>query len=611
VAVANVALCLSPVALRAFALAPRPMQRHQGEKNSVASHGLAAWRGLEAECRSQCRSRGSLAAQSPLPRPCNAGTQVKSNWTRSSFFFIFIDGAVVFSAVALAVKSSSILSPTMGVVVDRLVCVTFVLEIVCRLIANGPSVYISDRSNSIDLGLVVLLLFSVFGPILDWPVPVLPGRTAFRLFQSVLRLLKIAKIVKVAGSAPKPLLRIVGVAFFVAVSADLKTRGLQSIVGMMGVFAMLLACHFIFGKDRAEVMFSPLEPGKAFLVKWASLFFVPALVKLPLVQDRFDPAVLACLAVFLVTGFLASFAAAAGVAALFPAKEVEDKPDVIESAPKTSAQRPFKKRLLIIYGAIMALALVCVRQGWRPALCQNVYMLSASIFGFVSGMLAPVSVQKIVHPMFVCLAATWAAAATWGNLAGQLGAGFLPVLAAYSAWPGGGALLSFMLAPAVVALGVLLFEERVLLWVELVPIVVTSFVAAAANIVISLTLAHALALPRSLAAASLLRSITSPIAADLTPLLNASPTFAIAMVVVTGFIGVVLGPPLASALRLRPRVYGLATGASAHGLGTVALAKETPKAFAYSALAFVLVGTGTSLLLQVPILRMTLLRLLP
>merc|ERR1719458_121096 len=57
------------------------------------------------------------------------------------------------------------------------------------------------------------------------------------------------------------------------------------------------------------------------------------------------------------------------------------------------------------------------------------------------------------------------------------------------------------------------------------------------------------------------------------------------------------------------RTKGLAMGASAHGLGTVALATSDPDAFPYSALAFVLVGTATTVFLQVPLIRTFLVKL--
>jgi len=280
--------------------------------------------------------------------------------------------------------------------------------------------------------------------------------------------------------------------------------------------------------------------------------------------------------------------------------------------PPVVDKRPYKKRLLAIYAACMLAALVKARTPGvlvNSQLPLNVFMLASSLLGFVGGVLSPKSVQAVVHPMFACILATWAAAAAWGSLSG-CHASFLQALKTYETWPGGGAILSFLLGPTVVALGVLLFERRSLLRGELLPMGVTCALSALVSMTLTACLARALALPRILGVSALLRCISSPFAGDLVDLISADATFAIAMIVVTGFIGVILGPSMFKLLRLKSsRTKGLAMGASAHGLGTVSLATSDPDAFPYSALAFVLVGTATTVFLQVPLIRTFLVRL--
>jgi len=84
------------------------------------------------------------------------------------------------------------------------------------------------------------------------------------------------------------------------------------------------------------------------------------------------------------------------------------------------------------------------------------------------------------------------------------------------------------------------------------------------------------------------------------------------MVVVTGFLGVILGPTLFKLLpgMKSPRTRGLAMGCSAHGLGTVALAEGDKEAFPYGAVAFVLMGMFTAVYLQVSPVRTALLSIL-
>jgi len=177
---------------------------------------------------------------------------------------------------------------------------------------------------------------------------------------------------------------------------------------------------------------------------------------------------------------------------------------------------------------------------------------------------------------------------------------FLDVLSTYGAWPGAGALLSCMLGPAVGALSLLLYERRKLIRQEMVPIMATSVASAAVSLFGTAALARALGLPQALGLASLSRCVTSAIASDMATSLGANQTLTVAMVVVTGFLGVALAPTLFGKLNLKSaRTRGLAMAASAHGLGTVSLAESDKEAFPYSAVGF----AASALLVQVPPVR--------
>lgn len=205
---------------------------------------------------------------------------------------------------------------------------------------------------------------------------------------------------------------------------------------------------------------------------------------------------------------------------------------------------------------------------------------------------------------------SWAAAALWAWQAP--GIGFLDVLQLYSNWPGAGYLLTLMLGPAVGALALLLYERRQLLRREFVPIFATSLLSGAVSMFGTALLARMLGLSKALAVASVSRCVTSAIASDIANTLGASQTFAIAMVVITGFIGTAAAPSLFSALKLKSaRTRGLSMAASAHGLGTVSLAGTDEEAFPYSAVGFVLVAAASATLVQVPAVRSALFWLLP
>jgi len=540
------------------------------------------------------------------------------------------------NAMVLVAGTFSWLGPAQELALNGALACAFLLELLCRLQAEGPRAYFKVKPNWYDFGFVVV---SVVDALVTRLVSsgVMSGLRFVRIIRGVRtqrQALWLFKLLAHVQQSQAWLTRLTGVLFFICVSAELKVMDLQSVIGMLGIFAVLLLMRRWSSPNVTKVVYKALEPGKGFLVKWATLFFAPALVKLPLVRDNFSVGILARLAALLLLGFLGTLLSTAAIASLFPAHEKPaEKP--LEAAAEKAAEeteevtrepavpapvvpdpqpdrRPYKKRLLGVYAACMIVSVLAVRFRCEPIFlwCQNAFMLSSSLLGFVAGMLSPKKVQSFVHPMFVCILMTWLAAAAWGNLTG-VSSGFFTVIGTYSTMPGAGGLLSFMLGPTVIALGVLLFERRRLLLGELLPMIATCTVTAFTSLFYTAFLARALGLPSNLAVASLLRCISSPFAGDLTGLIGASSTYAIAMIVVTGFIGVLLGQPIFNLLALRnPRTRGLAMGAAAHGLGTVALADSDQDAFPYSALSFVLVGTATSAFMQVPLVRGALLKIL-
>uniref|UniRef100_A0A7S0ABX2 Ion transport domain-containing protein n=1 Tax=Pyrodinium bahamense TaxID=73915 RepID=A0A7S0ABX2_9DINO len=543
-----------------------------------------------------------------------AASSSREPWTRSKWFASVMVGILLSNIVALIAESMSWIGPDVAAAFDKTFVCAFTLELVCRLNAGGLQAYFASKSNWFDFIFVAVYTLEVAAAGLVGPGLMSALRVArfARGLGVIRRSLQLIKVLNSMASSPAWLTRLTGVLFFVAVSAEFKVLAVQSVVGMLGIFGALLVLQQRATPEVNAAVYSGLEPGKAFLVKWATLFFAPALVRLPLVEENFEAGTLVRLAVLLLGGFLGTLLSTAGIASLFPAVPGEE-PAAQPPAPRTAAapvdDRPYKKRLLPAYAGCMVAGTVAARLSWAPAAGREVFMLGASLLGFVVGMLSPKWVQSFVHPMFACILTTWLAAALWGALAGQ-DVGFLQVLEHYSTWPGAGAVLSFLLGPTVIALGVLLFERRRLLLRELWPMIATAVLTSLTSLFFTAFLARALGLPSQLAVASLLRCISSPFAGDLAGLLGASPTFAIAMIVLTGFIGVVLGQPIFKVLRLRnPRTRGLSMGAASHGLGTVALAASDPDAFPYSALGFVLVGTATSTLLQVPLLRAVLLQI--
>jgi predicted murein hydrolase (TIGR00659 family) len=168
---------------------------------------------------------------------------------------------------------------------------------------------------------------------------------------------------------------------------------------------------------------------------------------------------------------------------------------------------------------------------------------------------------------------------------------------AYAAYDRGGRVLTFLLGPAVVALGLPLFRQM-----EEIGRrgrgVLLSIAAGSAAGALSATAAAALLgasdpVVRTLAA----RSVTTPIAMSIADRVDGIPALAAAVVILSGILGAVIGPPLLRRIGVRSRTaFGLALGAAAHGVGTARAAEEGEVEAASSGLAIGLMGVATAVL---------------
>ncbi|CAK0801980.1 unnamed protein product, partial [Prorocentrum cordatum] len=386
--------------------------------------------------------------------------------------------------------------------------------------------------------------------------------------------------------------RAAGVVLFIFVYSALLQYGVTSPVpGMALVFVSLLVLDFGIGKS--EQVFVALEPG----------------YRCTLLEATFSAGVWARLLAFLVLGYLVTFVCTAGVASIFPppAEQAAERPvvgvrelllgtssdgqPVSQKLPAVPRPRPPYRRY--ICGILLALTLQGVTSLHVAA--ESLFMVCVSLLGFTTGQRLPPTLQKYAHPLLLCAAATLGGAAAWAALAGP-DVGMLSVVATYTSWPGGGAEAD-LLPPTLVALGLLLFEFRAVLWRDLAPIVVTALVSAAVTVFSTPLLAHWLRLPRPLAIAAISRAVASPFAVDVASSLGANSALAVAMTTFSGLLGVISGQAVFAVLRLRSqRARGLSISGAAQGIGAISLAGREQQAFTYGLVGFIMTGSATVLL---------------
>eukprot|EP00435_Cladocopium_sp_Y103_P030935 s375_g7.t1 len=300
--------------------------------------------------------------------------------------------------------------------------------------------------------------------------------------------------------------RIFGISVFIAVYFFQRLVGSRTPVGgMLIVFFSMLSLEQL-NPSWAERVFKCLEPGYRFLVKWLIVFFVPALVRVSLIHAELGVWGILRVLLLLLVGWFITFTSTAVVASAFPDVDLES-PEPSKPAP---AQRSAPARFPYLRFVVgMVIAAVAASFGFQPGLDQTIFMMCAALAGFTLAKRLPSNVQKFVHPLFICAAATFLAAALW-ILLEHPGLHTMDVIRIYSDWPGGGALLYFLLPIAVVSLGLLLFENRVLIKKDLGPILATAACSTTVTIGSAPLLSHLFGLPRSFALCTTARCALSP-----------------------------------------------------------------------------------------------------
>lgn len=158
-------------------------------------------------------------------------------------------------------------------------------------------------------------------------------------------------------------------------------------------------------------------------------------------------------------------------------------------------------------------------------------------------------------------------------------------------------LIDFWLKPAVVALGVPLYLQLSSIRKEFLPILMSQAMGCMIGIVSVVEIARMCGasevVVRSLAA----KSVTTPIAMEVTQAVGGIPSLTAAIVVVTGLIGAIAGFKIMSVGGVRnPMAKGLSMGAASHALGTSAAMDRDEFVGAYAGLALTLNGILTAIL---------------
>lgn len=175
----------------------------------------------------------------------------------------------------------------------------------------------------------------------------------------------------------------------------------------------------------------------------------------------------------------------------------------------------------------------------------------------------------------------------------------------YEKYREGNRILDFLLGPSVVALALMLYDNLDMVRKNLAAILSAVVAGSVVGIVGVWALGKMMTCPPEFIKSLEAKSVTTPIAMDITGMIGGSASLVAISVVITGVLGAVLGPSLLKVLRITdPIAKGVAMGCASHGVGTGRAIELGAVEGAVSGLCIVLMGVATSLL--VPVLNMLL-----
>lgn len=173
----------------------------------------------------------------------------------------------------------------------------------------------------------------------------------------------------------------------------------------------------------------------------------------------------------------------------------------------------------------------------------------------------------------------------------------VPMGIPYEAYNEGAKYISFLLGPATVSLAVPLYRNFKLIKNNKAAILLGVLCGSATGIISSALLAAALGADRMIAASMAPKSVTSPIAMEVSKILGGYPSLTAAVVIITGIIGAMVGPEFLKVIKVKDKIAeGIAIGTASHGIGTTRALAEGEEIGAMSSLAIGVAGIITSVI---------------
>lgn len=167
----------------------------------------------------------------------------------------------------------------------------------------------------------------------------------------------------------------------------------------------------------------------------------------------------------------------------------------------------------------------------------------------------------------------------------------------YEQYAQAGTYIDFWLKPSIVALGVPLYIQLEKVKKQLFPLIVSQLVGCIVGIVSVCIIANWLGADRTIILSLAPKSVTTPIAIEVSQLIGGEPALTAAIVVMTGITGTIFGLKILKLTKIQsPMAQGISLGTASHGMGIIVAMRLSEKYAAFASLGLIFNGIFTALL---------------
>ncbi len=161
----------------------------------------------------------------------------------------------------------------------------------------------------------------------------------------------------------------------------------------------------------------------------------------------------------------------------------------------------------------------------------------------------------------------------------------------------GGKLIEFWLKPAIVALGVPLYKQLEIIKKQAIPLIASQLAGCVAGIISVVLIAELLGASKEIVVSLAAKSVTTPIAMEVTKSIGGIPSLTSAVVICVGIFGGLSGFRVMKMTHIgSPIAQSLSLGTAAHALGTATAMQVSDKYGAFASLGLTINGIFTALL---------------